>query len=81
MAHQTTTVSAASIADHLLADVEALSKQNTPNIRAVRRQYSHKIRDCQPELALDLAARLLETAGCAGWHMNSFGFTNRRSRR
>ena len=61
MAHQTTPVSAVIIADRLLADVEALSKRNTPNIRAVRRQYSREIRGCQPELVLGLAAQLIET--------------------
>lgn len=62
MAHQATAASAVDIADRLLADVEALSKRNTPNIRAVRRQYSREIRGCQPELVLDLAVRLLETS-------------------
>lgn len=62
MTYLATTVSAADIADRLLADVEALSKRNTPNIRAVRRQYSREIRGRQPELVLDLAVRLLETS-------------------
>ena len=62
MTYLATTVSAADISDRLLADVEALSKRNTPNIRAVRRQYSREIRGCQPELVLDLAVRLLETS-------------------
>ena len=62
MAEQKTAVSAADIADRLLADVEALSKRNTPNIRVVRRQYSREIRGHQPEFVLDLAIRLLETS-------------------
>lgn len=62
MVQQATAASAVDIADRLLADVEALSKRNTPNIRAVRRQYSREIRGCQPELVLDLAVRLLETS-------------------
>ena len=62
MAEQKTAVSSADIADRLLADVEALSTRNTPNIRVVRRQYSREIRGHQPELVLDLAIRLLETS-------------------
>lgn len=61
MAQQATAASAADTADRLLADVGALSKQNTPNIRAVRRQYSREIRGCQPDFVLDIAIRLMET--------------------
>ena len=61
MAQRGTTVSAADITKRLLSDVDALLKQNTPNIRAIRRQYSREIQDCQPSLVLDLAAQLIET--------------------
>ena len=61
MAHRGTTVSAVDITKRLLSDVDALLKQNTPNIRAVRRRYSREIRGCQPNLVLDLAIRLTET--------------------
>ena len=61
MAEQGTTVSAAVISERLLADVDALPRQNTPNIRAVRRHYSREIRGRRPDLVLDLATRLIET--------------------
>lgn len=61
MTNLATTVEAADVAERLLSDVNALSKKNTPNIRAVRRQYSREIEGWQPEFTLDLAARLLET--------------------
>lgn len=61
MTHQEATVSAADVAERFLSDIAALSRKNTPNIRAIRRQYSREIRGCQPEFALDLAFRLTET--------------------
>ena len=61
MTHREAAVSAADVADRFLSDVASLSKQNTPNIRAVRRQYSREIRGCRPEFALDLAFRLIGT--------------------
>lgn len=61
MTHQEATVSAADVAERFLSDVAALSRKNTPNIRAIRRQYSREIRGCQPEFALDLAFCLRET--------------------
>ena len=60
MTYPETTISAADVADRLLADVDALAKQDTPNIRAVRRRYSREIRGCQPDLVLGLAMRLIE---------------------
>ena len=61
MTQQTVTAGAADIADRIVADIDALEIQNTPNIRAVRRRYSREIRGCQTGLVLDLAARLTET--------------------
>lgn len=61
MIQQTTTAVAADIADRIVADIDALELQNTPNIRAVRRQYSREIGGWQTDLVLDLAVRLIET--------------------
>lgn len=61
MTQQAMAASAAYITERLLSDVDALLKQNTPNIRVIRRQYSCEIQGCQPDLVLDLATRLIET--------------------
>ena len=61
MTRETTTAIAADIADRIVADVDTLSIRNTPNIRAVRRQYSREIRGRRPDCVLYIATRLIET--------------------
>jgi 3-methyladenine DNA glycosylase AlkD len=58
MTRQAGLSSAASVASAIEADLSALSTRNTPNMRAVRRLYSSKLRPAAPELILGLAAVL-----------------------
>ena len=48
------------VASGIVADLQALPVQNTPNMRAVRRKYSRKLRQTAPEFILDLAREFLE---------------------
>ena len=45
------------------AEIRALPVRNAPNARAVRRKYSRKLKQTNPEFILDLARELLETYG------------------
>ncbi len=45
------------------AEIRALPVRNTPNARAIRRKYSRKLQQANPEFILDLARELLETYG------------------
>ena len=45
------------------AEIRALLVRNAPNARAVRRKYSRKLKQANPEFILDLARELLENYG------------------
>ncbi len=45
------------------AEIRALPVRNAPNARAVRRKYSRKLKQANPEFILDLARELLENYG------------------
>ncbi len=48
------------IAAEIDAAIGALPRQNTPNVRAVRRAYSRKLAGASPDFILDLARELIE---------------------
>jgi 3-methyladenine DNA glycosylase AlkD len=48
------------------AEIRALPVRNTPNVRAVRRRYSHQLRDASPAFMLDLVRELVSTCGYRG---------------
>ncbi len=45
------------------AEIRALPVRNAPNARAIRRKYSRKLKQTNPEFILDLARELLENYG------------------
>ena len=45
------------------AEIRALPVRNAPNARAIRRKYSRKLKQTNPEFILDLARELLKTYG------------------
>lgn len=51
------------LASSIAADLQALPLRNTPNARAVRRQYSQRLRQASPEFVLELARKLLKDYG------------------
>jgi 3-methyladenine DNA glycosylase AlkD len=51
------------VAAQIDAEIQALSKRNTPNVRAVRRRYSKRLKPVEPELILAVARELLQTYG------------------
>jgi 3-methyladenine DNA glycosylase AlkD len=59
-----TTVTA--LAAEIDAEIRALPVQNTPNVRAIRRKYSRRLKKAAPELVLDLVRRLRKTYGYWG---------------
>jgi 3-methyladenine DNA glycosylase AlkD len=52
---------AKALASKIDAQIRGLPRQNTPSVRAVRRQHSRALRAASPEFVLDLARELLET--------------------
>lgn len=54
---------ARAVAGKIDAEIRALDVQNTPNVRAVRRQYSRKLEDAPPAFVFDLARELLASYG------------------
>ena len=52
------------VASEIDAEISALPIQNTPSVRAIRRKYSRKLKQANPEFILDLAGELLENYGC-----------------
>ena len=48
----------AEMAAEIVAEIRALPLRNTPNVRAVRRRYSHALRAADPAWVLDLAREL-----------------------
>jgi len=54
------------IACEIDAEIRALSVRNTPNERAIRRKYSRKLKQANPEFILDVARELLENYGYRG---------------
>ena len=51
------------IARAICNDIEELSVKNTPNIRAIRRKYSHLLKQENPELMIDLGRVLFKEYG------------------
>ncbi len=51
------------VASKIVAEIRALPVQNTPSVRATRRQYSRRLKQANPEFILDLARELLEDYG------------------
>ena len=51
------------IASEIDAEIRALPLRNAPNARAIRRQYSRKLKQASPGFILDLARELLECYG------------------
>ncbi len=45
------------------AEIRDLPVRNTPSVRAVRRKYSQKLKQAEPEFILDLARELFENYG------------------
>lgn len=56
-------VLASDIARDIAAEILALPRRNTPNVRAVRRRYSRKLKAADATLILDLARELLHQHG------------------
>lgn len=57
---------AKTIASAIIAEIQALPVRRTPNRRAIRRKYSHKLRQATPELVLDVARELFRNYGQRG---------------
>jgi 3-methyladenine DNA glycosylase AlkD len=55
--------SAQALASSIDAEIEALPVQNTPGVRAVRREYSRRLQGADPGFVLALARALLENYG------------------
>ena len=55
------------ITTEIIADIQALAVNNTPNRRAVRRKYSYKLKKTTPDRILALARRLIEDYGLRGF--------------
>jgi 3-methyladenine DNA glycosylase AlkD len=56
-------LSAQQVASQIDAQIRALPVQNTPNIRAVRRAYSQRLRQAEPDTVMAVASELLATFG------------------
>jgi 3-methyladenine DNA glycosylase AlkD len=54
---------AKTVASDIDAKMRALLVRNTPNARAIRREYSRRLRGAEPALVLDVARELLESYG------------------
>jgi len=66
MERQSNSSRAKKVASEIDAKIRALPVQNTPSVRAIRRQYSRKLRKAKPEFVLEVARELLETYGYRG---------------
>jgi 3-methyladenine DNA glycosylase AlkD len=51
------------VASAIDAEIRALPVRNTPNVRAIRRAYSKRLKQAAPQFVLDLAGELLNTYG------------------
>lgn len=51
------------LARSIVYEMRALSIQNTPNIRAIRRKYSRKLKNTDPKLILSLAKEIFRNYG------------------
>ena len=51
------------LARSIVNEMRALPIQNTPNIRAIRRKYSGKLKNSDPELILNLAKEIYKNPG------------------
>ena len=51
------------VASVMDAEIRALPVQNTPNVRAIRCNYSRKLKQADPEFVLNLARELFKTHG------------------
>jgi 3-methyladenine DNA glycosylase AlkD len=54
-------------ASKIVAEIRALPIRNTANRRAVRRKYSHKLRQVPPDFVLGVARELFRNFGYRGW--------------
>lgn len=54
------------LAAEIDAEIQALPVQNTPSVRAVRREYSRRLKQTSAALILELARELLRTYGYRG---------------
>jgi len=53
-------------ASEIAAEIQALPVRRTPNRWAVRRKYSHKLRQVTPEFVLDVTRTLYQNYGQRG---------------
>ncbi len=53
--------SASEMAATIVAECDSLPVRNTPNLRLVRRKYSHLLKEAQGELVLEIARELRQT--------------------
>ncbi|UCH94365.1 MAG: DNA alkylation repair protein [Candidatus Aminicenantes bacterium] len=51
------------LAGSIVNELRTLTIQNTPNIRAIRRKYSRKLKHADPKLILNLARKIFENYG------------------
>ena len=51
------------MASRIDAEIRALPVQNTPSVRAIRREYSRKLKQADPKFVLDVARELVTTYG------------------
>jgi 3-methyladenine DNA glycosylase AlkD len=51
------------LARSIVNEIQTLSIQNTPNIRAIRRKYSRELKHADPKLILNLAKEIFENYG------------------
>jgi len=58
--------SAREVASQIDAEIRALPVQNTPSTRAIRRKYSQRLRQAEPDYVLAVARELRETYGYRG---------------
>ena len=54
------------IAAEIDARIQGLAVRNTPNVRAIRRRYSHSLGEANASLVLAIAKELLNRYGCRG---------------
>jgi len=54
------------LAAEIDSEIRTLPVQNTPSVRAVRREYSRKLKEADPRFVLDLARELVENYGHRG---------------
>jgi len=54
------------LAAQINAEIDALPVQNTPSVRAIRRQYSRRLKKAAPQFVLELARELVRNYGYRG---------------